>query len=253
MTAVLIPTTASLPLVPLDRGDVHVWMCDLSRQAHQRAGLAACLSSDEQHRAARFAFDRDRERFILSHGLLRVILSRYLAVQPGRIAFETGVYGKPAVPRGSETSLPIEFSLTHSGQHALVAVANGRAVGVDVEECRREVDALQLAQRFFADGERQRIARAQGHERQQLFYRYWTAKEAYLKGLGVGLSLGLDRFELLFDERLTQAQVRSAESGSLDEAWLVQPLRIADHLAGALAVEGQSWQVQMFDAGTLLP
>ena len=146
---------------------------------------------------------------------------------------------------------PIEFSLSHSGQYAVVAVATGRAVGVDVEVCRPDVDSLKLAQRFFAPGRIAAHCAGSGNEQQRMFYRYWTGKEAYLKGRGVGLSLGLDRFELLFDERLAQAQVRLTESGTLDRDWSLQSICIAEPVAGALAVEGEAGQVQMFDATTL--
>jgi 4'-phosphopantetheinyl transferase len=251
MAVVLIPISESLPPPLLDRQDVHVWSCDLSQLEHDRATFAAFLSIDEQSRAARFAFAQDRQRFTLSHGLLRVILSRYVAEEPGQIQFDIGPHGKPAIRHRSDTTMRIAFSLSHSAQYAAIAVASGRAVGVDVEVCRLEVDALKLAQRFFASGESQRIAEAHGSEKPQAFYQYWTGKEAYLKGRGLGLSLGLDRFELLFDEQLVRAQVRSTESGILDKDWSVQSLSIADHVAGALAVEGEDWRAHMFDAARL--
>lgn len=248
----LIPSITSLPSPGLSRQDVHVWFCDLSRHEVDRAALVALLSTDEQNRAARFAFDRDRQRFMLSHGLLRLILGRYVGEEePGQLQFETGAHGKPSLRRRSHTGEPIEFSLSHSGQYAVVAVADGRAVGVDVEVCRPDVDALKLAQRFFAPGESQRIAQVHGQEQPGMFYRYWTGKEAYLKGRGVGLSYGLDRFELLFDDQLMQAQVRLTESGILDRDWSVQSLQLGEQIAGAIAVEGEAWQVQMFDAMAL--
>ncbi|MEP7152617.1 MAG: 4'-phosphopantetheinyl transferase superfamily protein [Nitrospira sp.] len=230
---------------------MHVWFCDLSRHELDRAALVALLSTDEQHRAARFAFDRDRQRFMLSHGLLRLILGRYVGEETGQIQFEMGAHGKPSLRRRAHTCQPIEFSLSHSGQYAVVAVADGRAVGVDVEVCRPDVDALKLAQRFFAPGESQRIAQVHAQEQPGMFYRYWTGKEAYLKGRGVGLSYGLDRFELLFDDQLMQAQVRLTESGILDRDWSVQSLQLGEQVAGAIAVEGEAWQVQVFDAMAL--
>ena len=62
----------------------------------ERAALAALLSTEEQTRAARFAFERDRQRFMLSHGLLRLILARYVGEAAGQLQFETGAHGKPA-------------------------------------------------------------------------------------------------------------------------------------------------------------
>lgn len=248
MSGLLISTAESSAVPCLDRQDVHVWFCDLARYDDERAPLAALLSHDEQSRVARFAFERDRHRFTLSHGLLRVILARYVGGEAARIEFERGAHGKPAVSGPPNAKQEIHFSLSHSGDYALVAVATGRAVGVDVEVRRPDVHAFKLAQRFFASGESRQIAQAQGDERQRLFYRYWTAKEAYLKGRGVGLSLGLDQFEILFEGQSPAARVRLTDSGTFDHAWLVQTLPLRDHLAGALAVTGQSWQVRMFDA-----
>jgi 4'-phosphopantetheinyl transferase len=251
MAAVLIPTTESPSIPPLRGREVLVWVCDLSQHESERTALATLLSPAEHIRANRFAFDRDRERFILSHGLLRVILSHYLAEPPGRIDFTMGLHGKPAIQPPADARSTIEFSLSHSGHYAVVAVANGRAVGVDVEVCRPDVEALSLAQRFFAPLESERIAQAHGQEQQRLFYRYWTGKEAYLKGRGIGLSLGLDRFELLFDDGLTQAQVRGTDSGGLDKNWSVQSLSIKEHVAGALAFEGEDCHVRMCMATSL--
>ena len=88
-------------------------------------------------------------------------------------------------------------------------------------------------------------------EQQRLFYRYWTGKEAYLKGIGLGLSLGLDRFELLFDHDGKPAQVRHTASGGMDRIWSVQSLPIEEQVAGALAIEGDGCCPQRFAAATL--
>ena len=248
MAPPLIFTTDIPPLRALDDREVVVWMCDLPQYEPERAQLLDLLSPEERLRANRFAFDRDRGRFILSHGLLRVILSRYLAEAPERIEFTTGPHGKPAVQRSAESTSPIEFSLSHSGQYALVAVANHRAVGVDVEVCRPDVDALALARRFFASREAEKIAQAQGPERQRLFYRFWTGKEAYLKGRGVGLSLGLDRFELVFDDELTRAAVRVGGSGSPDNHWSVLSFSVEERVAGAVAFEGVDCHIRACEA-----
>lgn len=248
MSRLLIPTPEGSTVPHLNRTDVHVWVCDLGRYDGDRARLAALLSRDERNRLARFAFERDRHRFALSHGLLRVILARYVDIEAGRIEFATGTHGKPAVSGPSGATGAIEFSLSHSGAYALVAVTTGRAIGVDVEVRRPDAEVLKLAQRFFVPGESQMIASIQGEAQQRLFYRFWTAKEAYLKGRGVGLSLGLDRFEVIFDERSPMAQVRLTDTGTFDRDWQVQSLAVPDHLAGGLAVEGEILHVQMLDA-----
>lgn len=241
------PPMASSSFPVLDRQAVHVWFCELSGYAGCQASFAEQLSEDERARAARFAFDRDRRRFILSHGLLRLVLSRYLHIGPGEIRFIAGSHGKPALLGPPDALGGIRFSLSHSGDYAMMAVARGREIGVDVEVRKPDLDCLKLAERFFAPAESQAIATLQGIAQQRRFYDFWTAKEAYLKGRGVGLSLGLDRFEILFDARSSGARVRLTESGALEQGWHIQTLSLPDHLAGAVAVAGDDWTVLRCD------
>lgn len=248
MSRVPDPSFASPSFPLLDPRAVHVWFCELSRYADCQVSFAAQLSDDERTRGARFAFERDRQRFILSHGLLRLLLSRYTHMEAGQIQFATGPHGKPAVTGPSVASGGIRFSLSHSGEYALVAVARGREVGVDVEVRKAERECLKLAARFFAPAESQTIASLHGDAQQRLFYRFWTAKEAYLKGRGVGLSLGLDRFEIVFDAQAPDARVRLTDSGTFDRTWQIQLLSLPNHLAGAVAVEGSDWKLQCYES-----
>ncbi len=232
----------------LGPSDVHVWFCDLLHYAVDQSVLVALLSEDEQARAARFAFDRDRQRYILSHALLRLLLSRYTHKVAAQIRFSIGRHGKPAISGMSAAAEDIQFSLSHSGPYALVAVAKGRALGADVEVLKADVDALKLAQRFFAPGESALITKCEGEARRHMFYRFWTAKEAYLKGKGVGISLGLDRFEVLFEGDSSLAQVRWTDSGAFDPGWHIRSLSLPDHLAGAVAVQGEAWDLHQLES-----
>lgn len=239
---------ATPPFPLLESRAVHVWLCELSRYAGRQASLAAQLSDDERSRAARFAFERDRDRFILSHGLLRRLLSQYTHIEAGEIRFTTGEHGKPALSGQPAASAGIRFSLSHSGEYALVAVAHGREVGVDVEARKANLECLKLAERFFAPPEARAIATLHGEAQQRLFYRLWTAKEAYLKGRGVGLSLGLERFEIVCDRESPGARVRLVDAGTFDPAWRLQSLSLPDHLAGAVAVTGGDWELHRYES-----
>ena len=242
------PPSVSTTFPAIGPSDVHVWFCDLLRYADDHSALAALLSGDEQARAARFAFDRDRQRYILSHALLRLLLSRYTHRVAAQIRFSTGPHGKPAITGTGAAAEDIQFSLSHSGPYALVAVARDRALGVDVEVLKADVDALKLAQRFFAPGESALIRTCEGEARRHMFYRFWTAKEAYLKGKGVGLSLGLDRFEVLFEGDSSLARIRWTDSGAFDPGWHIRSLSLLDHLAGAVAVQGEAWDLHQLES-----
>jgi len=244
----LVPASDVQAFDRLTSQTIHVWCGDLVRWNPHLHSLRALLSDGERARAARFLFDEDRTRFTLSHALLRVILAGYRKVAPEQLRFEAGPYGKPML-RGAVERLPsLQFSLSHSGAMALVAVAKERAVGVDVEYHRPGEEQVKLATRFFATSEARQIEAASEADRDRLFYRFWTAKEAYLKGRGVGLANGLDTCELLFDEASSSARVRSTESGAFDGDWSVQTLRAGEGIAAAVAVEGQGWNVELLDA-----
>jgi 4'-phosphopantetheinyl transferase len=77
----------------------------------------------------------------------------------------------------------LEFSLSHSGDLTVVAVARGVAVGVDVERIVDEAGVDSLARGVLSGGEEL------GAERARDLTAYWTRKEAVLKTTGDGLSV----------------------------------------------------------------
>ena len=121
----------------LGEGDVHVWRASLDQPADMIAKLAPLLSRCECQRAERFHHLRDRQRFIAGRGILRKIISTYLALAPDEVRFVYNNYGKPLISddqnRGS-----LSFNLSHSKGMALYAIARGRRVGVDIEYMRED-------------------------------------------------------------------------------------------------------------------
>ncbi|HWL73128.1 MAG TPA: 4'-phosphopantetheinyl transferase superfamily protein, partial [Burkholderiaceae bacterium] len=176
-------------------GDVHVWQLDVRKQFERLAELEQLLSENEQAAAAKYAFANVRERYVTVRGMLRTILAGYLATRPERIDFVYGAYGKPDIG-GDHAGPGITFNVSHSGDLALVAVAKGRQVGVDLEQARPRPSMDRLAERLFSPLDL--IAWRSLPTEQQVteFYRSWTWKEAYLKAIGRGLSGELDGFTL---------------------------------------------------------
>jgi 4'-phosphopantetheinyl transferase len=181
-----------LPLALADQ-EVHVWRAQLDRPVQDLAHLAQLLSPDEQARAHRFRFAVDRQRFIIGRGLLRTILSCYLPVAADRLTFTYGPHGKPSLNNAGLQ--PLSFNMSHSNQIALYAITRDRQVGIDVECVRSLHDMEQLAQRFFLPNEAAWLTQGDASQRQELFFRLWTCKEAYLKATGEGLT-GLKRIEI---------------------------------------------------------
>lgn len=167
-------------------GEAHVWTLDLDGFADETETLASFLSDRERRREARFVDTGVRRRYVAAHGLLRHLLGRYLGVHAADVDIAIHEKGKPVLA-GESTGL--SFNMADSGEHLLVAVADGTPVGCDVERLRPVKDALSLARRFFTAAEHEAIAALPEAERQAAFFACWTRKEAVMKAHGGGMAL----------------------------------------------------------------
>ena len=120
----------------LTSSEVHVWCASLDVPPETAARLDATLTCDERNRSARFRFERDRQRFIVARGVLRDLLGRYLATPPGHLRFGYNPFGKPDL--SPEFGSRLTFNLSHSAGLALIAIAAGSSVGVDLEHIRAQ-------------------------------------------------------------------------------------------------------------------
>ena len=228
-------------------GLVQVWIVSLPDVRTRLDGLRTVLSPDEQERAARFVFERDRLRFVSARGILRVLLGGYLNREPARIVFHYGPNGKPALAGEDANPADLRFNVSHSGDYCLCAVALRRDVGIDIEMVRSDVECLPLAERFFTRREYEDLLRGSEQDRRARFFRYWTCKEAYLKARGVGISTGLARIEMTFN---ADGSVECSKRDDLivhGTGCLVRPISIGDHVAAAVAAEGDDWDVAICD------
>lgn len=141
------------------------------------------LSVDEIIRAKKFHFDIDRNNFILARGYLRELVSLHLNCQPATLQFQYGPQGKPII-KG------VSFNLSHTKIAFAVVIADKGNIGIDIENITREVDVDNLAQQVLSTDEINYLNNVPEKERKTVFYRCWSRKEAYVKALGVGISVG---------------------------------------------------------------
>lgn len=237
----------------LPNDEIHLWYAWLDQPAGRVQQLAQTLSPDEETRAARFHFERDRRRFIVARGLLRTILSRYLNTAPVHLQFHYGPHGKPSLDEWAASLLGnLQFNLAHSGEIGLYALVWDYAIGVDVEHIRFIPDLDQIIERFFSRPERTTLRILPPEQRHETFFNGWTRKEAYLKALGDGLARPLDEFSvsLLPNEpaRLLDVANDPLEAGR----WFMHSLTPHAGYVGAVvarAVEGQPWRVKCQEWG----
>lgn len=226
------------PARPVLTGDeIHVWGVDLTQPPEP---LAALLSADEQARAARYKIAVVRNHFVVSRGVLRQLLARYLLLEPARIQFDVGAQGKPATAGQPE----FHFNLAHSGELALIAVTKNQPVGVDVEQLRPLPDREMIARRFFSPAEFAALQTVAPAKQTRAFFNAWTRKEAFIKALGKGLSHPLDAFDVSLTPGKPARLQRIAGNPKAAAGWTLAHLEPAPGYIGALAVELRSPAVQ---------
>jgi 4'-phosphopantetheinyl transferase len=226
---------------PLAPGEVQVWRAHLDTE-RARAADIALLSPDERRRAARFHFDRDRAQYVSARATLRMLLGSYLGVGPGAVELQYSARGKPALG-GALTTHPLRFNVAHSRGIGLFAVALDRAVGVDVEWVRADLEVTGLARRCFSPGEAAAILAAPTGLRHRLFFACWTRKEAFLKARGDGLSLALHQVDVL-DRTSYAPRLRTRWDPDEAHRWQLLDLELGAAYAGALSVGGTACRVQ---------
>ncbi|HET6853101.1 MAG TPA: 4'-phosphopantetheinyl transferase superfamily protein [Pyrinomonadaceae bacterium] len=227
----------------LEAGEVHVWRMELEQPQDVLEKFRSTLEADELQRASRFHFDKHRNSFVAARGFLRRVLSRYLDAKPEALRFSYGEYGKPALDG------TLHFNMSHSHGLALLAITEGRQIGVDVEHIRADFATEDIARHFFSHSEVESFGRLQKEEQVAAFFRCWTRKEAFIKATGRGLSQPLDAFDVTLAPGVA-AELLRVEA---DEAsrWSMSDIDVGEDYAGALVVEGRALTIRFwnFSAG----
>ena len=187
-------------LLQLLEHEVHVWYCRTDEEpvSSRLAALEGLLSAEELSRYRVIKHAKTRHSYLVSHAMLRSVLSGYVDRPEPEWQFVRGQHGKPHL-RPSEDVPDIRFNLTHTDGLCACVFSLEHECGIDVERhgSVRRIEAV--AQRMFSDEECAQLA-ANGYEA-EMFNRFWTLREAYLKALGIGLSGSSKsfRFELSVD------------------------------------------------------
>jgi 4'-phosphopantetheinyl transferase len=226
-----------LNAAPIDsprEGEIHIWEFRSEMPESRQEEITALLSSDERERAARFHFERDRQRFSVTRAQTRMILGGYLQSAPRELRFQHSAREKPSL---AGASADIRFNVSHSGDQAVVAVASGREIGVDIEQIRSNVECEQLAERFFSLSERNFIRELPQGKKLHAFFRLWTCKEAFLKAHGTGLSRPLSSFEVRLGDGVGQL-LHIRGNAQEENRWSLIEIQSFSEYPAAAVVEG---------------
>ena len=220
--------------------DIHVIFSRLAAEKDFLDQLRQVLSPDEKERARLFRFDEHRNSFIVSRGLLRIILGNCVGTESSAIRFVYGSRGKPSTPN----SRRIRFNLSHSGDFVVYALAKGQELGVDVEHIRPVENMEEIARHFFSADEFRELWTVPHDRRTKAFFDCWTRKEAFIKAIGHGLSYPLNRFQvtLLPDEPAGFVSI-NGRPGS-ETQWSLHDVSPTKEYAASLVVEHRSSRIR---------
>jgi 4'-phosphopantetheinyl transferase len=213
------------------REEVQIWCADTDVEVDPLP-----LSPEEMLRASRFVFDHDRRRWIAAHVLLRRALGEHLSVEPSSLRFNNSAYGKPVVASPS-SGRNLCFNLSHAANAAVCTIARNSEIGIDIERIRPVENIESVFRSFATVREYAAFMHLSGDERQTMFFKVWTLKEACLKAEGTGLSIPPGSVEVL-----NGSASRTLVTIGLHH-WCVIEFSIGSGWTGALALSASDGRV----------
>lgn len=224
---------------------VHVWRTRLD-DSHERAcRFRPYLSDDEHTKADRCRTPHPQYQFVITRGLLRILLSQYTGVPPTELHFVTHPQGKPMLETPS--FLDIQFNVSHTQGMALIAIALQDAIGIDVEHIDRNVSDIDISERYFSTRESAHLSSLPSSERRHQFFSHWTCKEAYLKMLGEGITGGLAQCELSIEPDQPTVGLSRLDRPSQREKFSLYRMSVGAEHTGAVASACPRAQISYWD------
>ena len=185
--------------------DIQIWSAFLDME--HSSSFFHLLSEDEKKRSARLKSSPIAYQQIISRGILRLLLGKYIGVDPKELVFNNNSFGKPFLSNPTDSA--ICFNVTHSGSLLLFAIGKGKHVGVDVEIIDEKLDFKRVSSLVFSPDEQ--LSLSLSINPIGYFYALWTAKEAILKAAGRGFSYPSNKFSVSILNRITFPSIIPAE------------------------------------------
>jgi 4'-phosphopantetheinyl transferase len=225
--------------------EIHVWWSILDQPQYIVNKYQKMLSQEEQERINKFKFQLLRGRQIVSRGLLRRFISKYISIDPKEVEFTYNKYGKPLL-NTKQNKVNLQFNISHSENLGIFAFAIKNSVGVDVEEVRELLNLEGMVELFMSQFEQRWFSEVAPVKRNEVFYNLWTVKEAFIKAIGTGFSFPLVNVEVKIngDNKCEFHQIKG-ESG-LSGKWKVFTFAPVPNYTTSLVTEASDFEIKRF-------
>lgn len=205
------------------------------------ADYLATLDNKELTIANRFKFTEVRERYIISHGILRQLLAERVNEPAANLRIDTAKFGKPFLPDHPEVS----FNMSHSGNILAITISPQCQLGIDVECYKARSTWEGLVKKCFAPEEAEYWRSLDSTERSHAFYQFWVKKEAFVKAVGKGITLGLN--QCVVNPGNSSAFLRVPELGGLAEQWQIYALDLAEDEFAAVVCDRRNATLRLLE------
>lgn len=201
----------------------------------------AVLDKHELAIAERFKFAELRDRYIINHGILRQLLAEHVNESAPDLRIDKTEFGKPFLPDYPELS----FNMSHSGNILAVAISSQCQLGVDIE-CYKARNIWEgLVKKCFAPEEADFWYSLDKSERSRAFYQFWVKKEAFVKAVGKGITLGLN--QCVVNPSDLSSFLRIPDLGGLADQWQIYSLGLSENEFGAIVCDKKNARLQLLE------
>lgn len=220
-----------VPLIPnysLNSNEVIIYSIYFPNFIDLKSDLSKFLISSEINRAERFHRELDKNRFIISRSILKIVLAAHTKLEAKNIHLDYHFNKKPYL-----ASHPwLHFNVSHSEDFAVIAISR-TMVGIDIEHIAEDFNFTNLLPEIFAEKEIFAIQNAVN--KKNAFYTSWTRKEAFVKALGKGIDEDFKYFPCLDGEHNIAANLIQT-----NDNWQIYSFGLADQYLAAIAFEDLS-------------
>lgn len=214
---------------------VRVYYFHFHKVFHKLERYLKLLSDEEISRVNRFMFSKDKDRFVCTRAILRILSGSYLDLDPKEVRFNYNEYGKPSF----KPECNLEFNISHSGNMLVIAIVKENEIGVDIEQINYNFNGLSIARNFFSSHEINLLENLPESEQDIAFFRCWTRKEACIKAIGRGLSFPLYSFSVSLDSDSKAKFIEPIRIRKDTNVWSLYSHRPTSEYISAIAVRGK--------------
>lgn len=234
---------SSIDIKPILPNQTHVWKVNFIQQINNIPFFLSLLSTDEKDKASKFRFKKDQNQYIISRGALRLSSASYLNIDPKKIEFKYGKYGKPEF----DFNCNLKFNVSHSGDIGVLGFVLNSDIGIDVEKIKDDFDVLDIVSNYFSELEIETLKKLPKERHTEYFYRCWTRKESFIKAKSLGLTFPLDSFSVCINSDKKTELLETKWDINEKDTWKLFTFSPQQNYIGAVSIQGNVNAIEYFN------